>query len=453
MSRRMRIFFSHSTHYKPLMRELRKCLPEHIDSWIDENRLLIGDDVHESLELVISTDTDFVVLFVDSLAAKSVWVRREVEWALTAEQRFGRVFLLPVVLDAHAWETFEPIALRKRKFIACNDYTEGGIRHLADEISNSLFAWLSRDVERVKSRAEVPEQSDVLGDADRFLRSVASEIRTIVHPHRRENPLDIDALYARLSSLNQVVGDLTPDQFATLLTRLDQQNQLSGLNFDGDEIFVEEEYYAWKVESFSEAKRRISRQAAKRVRNGDVIALDAGSTTGVIAQQLSKLIRLRRLKDLTIVTHSLPAASALLAAGNEIGLEDGNDVLRVYLAGGRVRPNTLAIVSLDHDAGSELRRYLKAAGGATIAFVGTNGIRNGSFTTEMLAEAQTKRALLEDASQKYVVTDPSKFGLSQKHAFADYDGVNILTSAEGHEEMLAAMTPEVVAGGGAVHLA
>lgn len=188
------------------------------------------------------------------------------------------------------------------------------------------------------------------------------------------------------------------------------------------------------------------------MQSGDVVALDAGSTTEAIAQQISKLVRLRRLKDLTVVTHSLPAASALLTAGNEIGLEDDNDVLRVYLAGGRVRPNTLAIVSLDEDAGSELRRYLKAAGGATIAFVGTNGIRDGHFTTEVLAEAQTKLALLDGASQKYVVTDPSKFGLAQRHAFASYAGVNILTSAEGHEEVLAAVTPEIVAGGGAVTL-
>jgi DeoR/GlpR family transcriptional regulator of sugar metabolism len=435
------------------MRELRKCLPEHIDSWIDENRLLIGDDVQDSLEHAISTDTDFVVLFVDALAAKSAWVRREVEWALTAEQRLGRVFLLPVVLDADAWETFEPLALRKRKFLACNDFTESGIRHLADEISNSLFAWLSRDVERAKAATEPAEQSDVLGDADKFLRSVASEIRTIVHPHRRENPLDIDALYARLSSLNQVVGDLSPDQFSALLTRLDQQNLLSGLNFDGDEIFVEEENYAWKVESFTEAKRRISRLAAKRVQTGDVVALDAGSTTEAIARQISKLVRLRRLKDLTVVTNSLPAASALLAAGNDIGLEDGNDVLRVYLAGGRVRPNTLAIVSLDDDAGSDLRRYLDTLGGASIAFVGTNGIRDGSFTTEVLAEAQTKRALLEHAAQKFVVTDPSKFGLVQKHAFASYEGVNILTSAEGYEDLLESVTPDVAARGGMVTLA
>src|ERR1700722_19277695 len=99
---RVQIFLSHSTHYKPLLRELRSYLPKHVDAWIDEDRLLLGDDLAESLEQAISLDADFVVLFIDHIANQSPWVRREVQWAVDAERRLGRTFILPVVMDPAA---------------------------------------------------------------------------------------------------------------------------------------------------------------------------------------------------------------------------------------------------------------------------------------------------------------------------------------------------------------
>ena len=49
----MRIFFSHSSGQKPLVREIRKILPDHINTWIDEDKLLIGDSIEQSLENAI----------------------------------------------------------------------------------------------------------------------------------------------------------------------------------------------------------------------------------------------------------------------------------------------------------------------------------------------------------------------------------------------------------------
>ena len=137
-----------------------------------------------------------------------------------------------------AWEGFEPAELCKRKHLSCNDFTEKGIGLLADEIAGSLFAWLSRDAESAKSDTNSGDRADLLGDADRFLRSVASEIRTIVYPHRQKNPLEVDALYERLHSLSGLSIDFTAEQFLSVLARLDQQHLLSGLYYDGEEIFV-----------------------------------------------------------------------------------------------------------------------------------------------------------------------------------------------------------------------
>ena len=444
----MKVFFSHSSHYKPLLRELRALLPNHIDSWIDEDKLLIGENITENLEVAIQSDSDFVILFIDSVAARSAWVRKEVEWAMAAEKRNGRTFLLPVVLDMDAWEGFEPAELCKRKHLSCNDFTEKGIGLLADEIAGSLFAWLSRDAESAKSDTNSGDRADLLGDADRFLRSVASEIRTIVYPHRQKNPLEVDALYERLHSLSGLSIDFTAEQFLSVLARLDQQHLLSGLYYDGEEIFVEEEHYSWKIESFTEAKKRIARAAVKKISSGDVIALDAGSTTELIAQHVCRLLRLRKLRRLTFVTNSLPAAMDLLTTAGDIGIADDGDELSVYLAGGRVRPNTMAIVSTDDNSGSDIRAFLELTGGASLAFVGTNGVTGDGFSTEAQAEVDTKRALLQGAQEKIIVTDPSKFGLRQSRIFSPLEGIEILTAGDGYEHVLDDFATMIDAAGG-----
>lgn len=433
----MRIFFSHSSHYKPLLREIRRYLPEHINSWIDEEKLLIGDDLNSSLREAIELDSDFVILLIDQRAKDSLWVQREVEWALAAERRLGRTFLLPVVLDTDAWEKFEPAELAKRKYLGCADFTEDGIRHLADGLSSQLFSWLSRDADRAREAITGREdRADPLGEADKFLRSVAGEIRTIVHPHRQRNPMPIESLYQRLHTLD-AVSELNIDQFVSLVTRLQQQSLLAGLSFDGDEIFVEEEYYSWKAEAFTDAKRRIARYAARSIKSGFVVALDAGSTTDEIARQIARAVQLRRLNRLRIVTNGLTAASTLLEAATTLGLDDENDVLQVYISGGRVRPNTLAVVGVHKGSATQLASELEFLGGADICFVGTNGVSAAGFTTQTEMEAMTKTALISSSRRKVIATDPSKFGLEQERIFATLDEeIELITVRDGFENVV-----------------
>src|SRR5579864_8126739 len=95
----MRVFFSHSSKHKPLVREVIHYLPDHVRPWIDEKELLIGEPIGRSIRDAIEVGTDFVVLFVDLSSATSAWVKKELEWALEYEHRLGRPFVVPVVLD------------------------------------------------------------------------------------------------------------------------------------------------------------------------------------------------------------------------------------------------------------------------------------------------------------------------------------------------------------------
>lgn len=140
----MKIFFSHRSHEKPLVRELVNCLPRHVQTWVDEDDLLLGDDIPVALQGAIDAEVDFVVLLVGAETLGSSWVQQEIAWAIEKEHALQRTILLPIVLDRHAWDTLAPDGLKRRKYLACNGYDRAAVRSLADQLSAQLFAILSR---------------------------------------------------------------------------------------------------------------------------------------------------------------------------------------------------------------------------------------------------------------------------------------------------------------------
>jgi tetratricopeptide (TPR) repeat protein len=191
----MKLFFSHSSKDKPLVREIRKQLPEHIRSWIDEKDLLIGDDVATSIRNTIDTRSDFVVLFLSISSVQSEWVRSEIEWALDRERDLGRSFILPIVLDAHSWDLVQPVSFRSRKYLLCTDFSEAGVARTAKELSNHLFAWLSRglDAEPVpKSNLSIvdvpirPQSKELLGIGSGLLLECTAVEPTFGFPYKTD---------------------------------------------------------------------------------------------------------------------------------------------------------------------------------------------------------------------------------------------------------------------------
>jgi hypothetical protein len=143
----MRVFLSHASRDKPLVREIRRHLPEHVTAWIDEQNLLFGEDLEQSLRRAITSDSDFLLLFISQDSVQSEWVGRELKWALARERRIGRTFVLPVLLDREAWDEIEPEEFRRRKYLLISDFSEPGVADLASRIKDELFAWVSRHLE------------------------------------------------------------------------------------------------------------------------------------------------------------------------------------------------------------------------------------------------------------------------------------------------------------------
>lgn len=144
-----------------------------------------------------------------------------------------------------------------------------------------------------------------------------------------------------------------------------------------------------KTTQFVEEKRRIGKAAASLVKDGDVVILDAGSTTTLVA----KFLKSRRI---TVITNGLNIAADLSDCPS----------IQLYIAGGQLRQDVLAIV------GPETSAFFDNICADTL-FLGVDGVHiKGGLTVPDLNEAHTKRAMVRAANQTIVVADHSKIGRS-----------------------------------------
>jgi DeoR family fructose operon transcriptional repressor len=133
-------------------------------------------------------------------------------------------------------------------------------------------------------------------------------------------------------------------------------------------------------------KRQIAQAAAKRIRDGDAILLDGGTTTLEVARMLVG-------RPLQIVTNSLPIAN-LFAASRETDL---------VILGGYVYPKTgvalgpLTVKMMDD---VHVQQTILSVGGITA---------KGLFNSNLLL-VETERAMMRCADEVVVVADHTKIG-------------------------------------------
>lgn len=142
-----------------------------------------------------------------------------------------------------------------------------------------------------------------------------------------------------------------------------------------------------RMREVAAGKQAIARALAAKIRNGDTLMLDTGTTTSYVARALAGHSRL------TVITNSTDAAR-VLATG------PGN---RVYLAGGRIRPDSGAI--LGEEAVGFISRHA-----AHCAVISAGAVQDGDVMDYDTGEAALARAMLSRADRKILVTDTTKFG-------------------------------------------
>jgi len=149
-------------------------------------------------------------------------------------------------------------------------------------------------------------------------------------------------------------------------------------------------------------KERIAKTALAEVPSEGAIIIDAGSTTGRLAEILPAD------RELTVIVNSLPLATLLAPRAN----------LTVILLGGRIRRSTFATVD-DWLLQPLSQMYVDAA------FLGTSGLSlERGLTTPDPGEASVKAAMMSAARRSILLADHTKIGndsLARFGSLADLD--------------------------------
>ena len=195
----MKIFLSHASQSKPLVRRLTAALPPHVERWLDQDELATGQKFASFIEACIRTECDFLVVFIDQAALASEWVKREVDLGRERQRDLQRPFVLPVLL-ADLRERMHELGLPADEwlYLDARDLSDAGLAASAAALQAELFKHASELVERLRSAdrralidafaAELAEYEQV---AYRWVASMANRIEVLIavqasHDHIRD---------------------------------------------------------------------------------------------------------------------------------------------------------------------------------------------------------------------------------------------------------------------------
>ncbi len=149
-----------------------------------------------------------------------------------------------------------------------------------------------------------------------------------------------------------------------------------------------ESLYQERMQLQQPEKEKIALQAARMVKSGDTVFIDAGTTTFAIAQAIAPLERI------TIITNDLFTASQLQLPSSST----------LICTGGMRRGSQHELV------GTVAEEFVHSTQ-ADITFVGVDGIDlMGNVCIANFDELGIKRAMLQSATRKVIVADHAKVG-------------------------------------------
>lgn len=160
-------------------------------------------------------------------------------------------------------------------------------------------------------------------------------------------------------------------------------------------------------------KNIIADLASAQISDGETVFLGPGTTLEVTAANLKN-------RNLRIVTNSLPVFTILNRSSS----------VDLLLVGGEYRPITGAFVGTVSLHSIRNMRFSKA-------FISVNGIVGNSVYTYSEVEGEVQKAVLDQADEKYLIADSSKFSHYDFYEFykvSDFD--HVITDAAISAEVL-----------------
>ncbi|QMV40575.1 DeoR/GlpR transcriptional regulator [Cohnella cholangitidis] len=167
-----------------------------------------------------------------------------------------------------------------------------------------------------------------------------------------------------------------------------------------------------RMKQNSDLKQRIAAYAADQVCEGEVIALDIGTTVTELARELL------RKNNVTVFTFSFQAAN-ILSQSN----------VNLYLVGGNLRKTEMSLVgSITRDTIMKFHfdRF----------FMGMAGLSKDNGPTDFnLEEAEIKRAFLERSKHVVALVDKTKIGVTSLVKICEFDEIDEIVTNEDPNSM------------------
>ena len=155
-------------------------------------------------------------------------------------------------------------------------------------------------------------------------------------------------------------------------------------------------------------KTIIAEKAAKFVNDGDVIIIDAGSTTVHMVDYL------RNKHNITIITNSVPVLNATFAY----------DQIHVIATGGDLLRSTNSLV------GSEAISTLKKFNANTVFLAATSISLAKGITNSSIFESELKRTMIGVSERVVLLVDHTKFDAVSLVTFAELQDIDVLVTDE-----------------------
>jgi DeoR family transcriptional regulator, aga operon transcriptional repressor len=169
-------------------------------------------------------------------------------------------------------------------------------------------------------------------------------------------------------------------------------------------------------DSLVAARSHLGIEAATRVRSGDAVLVDVGTTTTALARAL---VARTDLSEVSVFTNGLTIALELEAAFPRI---------TVVVTGGTLRP-------MQHSLVNPLGQSLLHGINASTAFIGCNGVDPaGGITNINLPEAEIKQTMVVAARTRIVVAEGRKVGVVELARVCAMEDVDELITDDRADE-------------------
>lgn len=157
-----------------------------------------------------------------------------------------------------------------------------------------------------------------------------------------------------------------------------------------------------------EEKRAIAVKAAKEIKDGDTVMLDASTTAGCLVPHIAKL------KNVLVITNGARTALELNSFG-----------IKTLCSGGELTPESSSYIG--PDAEKMLSGY-----NADIAFFSCRGLtEDGAATDTSIMENSMRRIMMKNSKRKFLLCDSSKIGKKYLSSLCSKDEIDgIISDAE-----------------------